>query len=114
MRYTTFENRKVDTDKMDQQHLSNVYWFQKLINGIDCHKEILAQLNNRFDGKILPYRPMPKFRSEIDSLDRLGYLVWKDIDGFTIADIVYKGEIIGSACYTEQIRDILINEIING
>ena len=78
MRWTTFQGRKVSLGTIDQQHLSNCYWFGRIIHGLqkdDDHlKRILDELAIRFNGQVLPYRPHSEFKQEIDALDRMGML----------------------------------------
>jgi len=62
---------------MDHQHLSNIYWFNRIINEITSPKIIMDRITNDFDGSILPYRPKPSFKLEIDELDKRGLLSWR-------------------------------------
>lgn len=112
MKYTTFENKVVDTDNIDHQHLSNIYWFGKLLVGGRNNKYVMARIETEFNGEILPYRPKSNFKEEIDALNRKGYLVWKEVDGIKIADIIHDGQIIGQTCYVSEHRDLIINDIL--
>jgi len=60
----------------------------------------------------LPYRPKSTYKYEIDTLNNKGLLFWKEVGGLSIADIVYRGEKIGEACYAEAYREIQISKII--
>lgn len=111
MKYTTFEKRVVDTDKIDHQHLSNIYWFGKILAG-NILPVILKRIETEFNGEILPYRPKSSFKKEISTLDERGYLVWKEVDGIRIADIVFQNKTVGQACYIDDHRGLLINEIL--
>lgn len=114
MKYKTFQNKTVDTDDLGHQHLSNIYWFNKILNGYDVTK--LDYINNRitteFNGIILPYKPHPYFKMEIDELDKRGFLLWKEVDGLRIADIIYQGKTVGSAYYIEDHRESIIDQIV--
>lgn len=35
MKYSTFEGKQVDTNEIGHQHLSNIYWFHKIVLGKD-------------------------------------------------------------------------------
>ena len=37
----------------------------------------MDRITNDFDGSILPYRPKPSFKLEIDELDKRGLLSWR-------------------------------------
>jgi hypothetical protein len=113
MNYRTFENKTVNLNEVDHQHLSNIYWFNAVVNNKKCPDFIMDQINSRFNGSILSYIPKSTFKQEIDILDRDGLLEWKDVDGNRVADIVFMGQKIGEACYAEDHRNILISKIMN-
>ena len=54
MEYRTFENKVVDTNKIDHQHLSNIYWFNKILNRMNPPSIITNRINEEFGGEILP------------------------------------------------------------
>lgn len=112
MKYSTFEGKSVDVNKVDHQHLSNIYWFQKIFNNTTLSKLLMERFDKEFDGVILPYRPHPKFKQEIDRLEYMGLLSWKEIDGRKCADIIWDGHVVGEACYIEDIREDIINQIV--
>jgi len=114
MERITFEGKKIDINQISHQHLSNIYWFSEIINVIPCDKFIWDRIKKEFNGEILPYLPKSSFKEEIDILDKLGYLFWKEVDGVKIADIVYKGKVIGNACHQSEQREIIINSYIKG
>ena len=91
--WRTFRNKKVSLDTIDHQHLSNCYWYLKII-----HNEKEADLANlvetakeRFNGQLLPYRPHVDFLYEIKELKKLDCLV--DEGGRTV--IYYNGREVG-------------------
>lgn len=108
MKYTTFEGKVVDTETVSHQHLSNIYWFSKIVTG-RVDKNALNRIERDFNGVILPYRPKPNFKSEIKLLTSSGYLVDK---GDGIADIIFEGNIIGEYRTIESYRELIINEIL--
>lgn len=76
--WITFDNRHVTMDEMSHQHMSNIYWFITLIvPQLYCNStrtDVLMWLNKRFDGVILPYKPVPEFKEEKQYLQHKGYL----------------------------------------
>jgi hypothetical protein len=89
--WTTFDNKKATMESADHQHLSNIYWYLRIFWGCKDNElwQVLTELQKRFEGKVLPYRPHPKFKEEHAYLHRNGMV---DADG----NIVFAGEIIGS------------------
>ena len=71
----------------------------------------MDRITNDFDGSILPYRPKPSFKLEIDELDKRGLLSWRQENEYRVADICYDGQVVGEASYLEDQRDILIKKI---
>lgn len=112
MEYTTYTGEKKQLDQIDQQHLSNIYWFNRVIWNRDDNylSHILEQINTRFEGKILPYIPQWQFTQEIEILDKTGKFIW-DQDR-TEADIIYAGHIIGHYITPQKLREDKISEII--
>lgn len=88
--WTTFDGRKVSISDIDHQHLSNTYWFMKIFwKAPDAQLwQILEQIQQRFDGRILDYHPRVDFKEEIAYLRRKGMITSAD-------EIIYNGEIIG-------------------
>ena len=120
MNYTTFDNKKVNFTEIDHQHLSNIYWFNKILNGIDLMQTdavfksfLQKRIQNEFNGEIIPYQPKSSFTSEINELDRRGLLSWREEDGVRVADICYDGHVVGKACYLSDQRELTINKLID-
>ena len=114
MTFTTFSGEKKDFNKIDHQHLSNIYWFNKIINERDetfLHL-IIMRFRNEFNGKILPYRPHPNFKEEIESLDMMGILLWQN-DEKSWAKIQWEGKEVGEYKSTSFIREEKLNMIFN-
>lgn len=107
MKWTTFQGRKVSLGTIDQQHLSNCYWFGRIIHGLkkdDEHlKLIVKELAIRFNGQLLPYRPHVEFEQEIAYLESIGCLRSRVNLNFAsssewyghVTDIVFEGEVVG-------------------
>ena len=75
----SFNKKEGDFDKIDQQHLSNCWWFIKVF-GEDSEKEkytlevIKRQLIDRFNGQLMPYQPHIANKEEIKLLEERGML----------------------------------------
>lgn len=95
--WTTFEGVTKTLSTIDHQHISNIYWFMKLVNPDFYDKStktlIAGEIDKRFDGELLPYRPLPRFRGEIESLRRKGYL--RERVAGAIVEVVVDGEVVG-------------------
>ena len=90
-RWITFQGKEVKPNEIDQQHLSNLYWFHLIFWG----KKLMWSLDeivNRFNGQLLPYRPHTHFKAEIQELEERGLLIW-DKDEFLSNEFVKKGKI---------------------
>lgn len=76
--WTTFKGKEVSFDTIDHQHLSNCYWFSKIVYDLedtDIHLiNITNKLAERFNGQLLPYRPHIQFATEIGLLNSKGFL----------------------------------------
>lgn len=54
--WTTAEGRRRKFSNIGHQHLSNIYWFQWILNQY-VNPDIREELESRFNGKILPWKP---------------------------------------------------------
>lgn len=94
MEWTTFKGKTVSLKTIDHQHLSNCYWYLKIL--LRATKEQLQPLveesKDRFNGQILPYRPHVEFKQEIEMLGAKGLIRRLKLGKY---EIVYHGEIIG-------------------
>lgn len=90
--WRTFEGRLVDLYSIDHQHLSNVFYYVNFTDPRhyedDIRECISNELKRRFNGKLLPYHPMPSFTHEINFLRLKGMLLRNN-------QIVYKGTLLG-------------------
>ena len=73
-RRITFDGRKIKYSNLEHQHLSNIYWFNTIIHNREHEYDgaLLVEINNRFKGEILSYKPLKRFRGEIKTLRRIG------------------------------------------
>lgn len=71
--WTTFDGRKIPVENLTHQHLSNIYYFFLLVNKLEI-PWIKKELETRFNGQLLEYRPHSKFQDEITKLQTEGYL----------------------------------------
>ena len=78
--WQTFEGQRKKISDIDHQHLSNIhYWMNLTFPGYEPEIVNLFQgeLNKRFAGEILPYRPLRRFKMEMDILQEKGWLLPK-------------------------------------
>jgi hypothetical protein len=109
MKYKTFENITVDTNTISHQHLSNIYWFNKLIRGLEYKS---PRLEMEFDGVILPYRPKATFDGEIKSLEYKGFLKWIETKDGRMAEIIFENVKVGEVWPVDTHRSLVINDIL--
>jgi len=91
---STYDGRVIDYSNLSQQHLSNIIWFNKIFWNDDESPLEKEELNKRFEGKRLPYKPSKEFEDEIKYLEAIGCikekngkeLIW--FDGAVIGEIV--------------------------
>ena len=102
--WTTFQGRPASLFSVDQQHLSNIYWYMLIVLEVPSSElfQVQEQLDDRFNGQLLPYRPHPSFTYEIQILREQGLLVVKEDSGLSqdAYDIVYRGAIVGEIITT--------------
>ena len=102
VKWTTFSGQKLSVSEMCHQHLSNILWYNIIIMGyspsevtnlaqpgraVDRHDVVMEQINLRFGGEILPYRPSYKFNYEIDRLEAMGLVKWNE--EMTFGEVYY-------------------------
>lgn len=88
--WETYDGRIVTFNDIDQQHLSNTYWFMKIVWKAKDFMlwQIFEQLEKRFNGQVLNYAPRADFKEEIKYLRDRGMVTSNN-------EIVYNGEVIG-------------------
>ena len=94
--WQTAYGRLMPLQELSHQHLSNIMYYYELIvpSGHILHPRVNEELNKRFLGKRLPYRPLTIFRREISVLVSKGYTT-----GEPDANIIVDGKIIGQVQY---------------
>lgn len=100
MKWTTFDGRVADTDTADHQHISNCVWYSTLF-GLprETTRMYIEVLKERFENKILPYRAIPWFYSEILGLINLGYIYINDLGDVLI---IVNGKVIGEVLKSDH------------
>lgn len=94
--WQTFEGERKKISEIDYQHLSNIhYWMNLTFPGYDSDivNLIQSELDIRFAGEILPYRPLRRFDMEMDILQKKGWL-WPKPSGIG-HNVIVNGEWIG-------------------
>ena len=71
--WQTFQGKIVKVEEMDHQHLSNIYHYM-MYHMQEEHAWIIAELDKRFNGQLLDYRPHVSFEQEIVQLKKMGML----------------------------------------
>ena len=92
--WETYDGRSIPISQLDDQHLSNCFWFSTVMWETP-HYKIIEEVEKRFGGKPLEWKPLP-VPNEINWLRSLGM-----IQG---ADIVYKGTKIGTIKHLVTIK----------
>lgn len=113
MKYTDYTGKTKDFQTIDHSHLSNIYWFNRICNGVSHWrlKIVTDEIDRRFDGVILPYNPQWKFKQEIEYLEKAGRFIWNSEK--TRADIIENGVIVGYYESPDYIRDEKLNKLLN-
>lgn len=97
MQWRTFQGKVVTLETADQQHLSNVYWFNRIFTkesrlhgGVDItDMQVTEELGRRFNGQILPYRPHVEFLDELRELKKREMLERPDASGTKVRIVMY-------------------------
>lgn len=74
--WRTFDNRLITLSTTTHQHISNLYWFHKIIfNHTETELEkFMSVIQEKHEGVLLPYRPCLRFFPEINFLINKGLL----------------------------------------
>ncbi len=95
--WQTFEGDRKKISEIDHQHLSNIYYYMKhILPGAykdSVVKSITDELARRFDDILLPYRPLRRFKQEMDILQKKGWL-WPKPSGIG-HNVIINGEWVG-------------------
>jgi hypothetical protein len=90
----TFYGRQIPLEQLSHQHLSNIIWYWEIIFKSRINQAVYDQIEKRFGGQKLPYRPLISFTNEIDTLFAMGYITSK-----LNSDIIVDGKWIGKIAY---------------
>lgn len=95
--WKTFNGREIPVEQLDSQHLSNIFWYHLL-----CHKTqqewAMNALKERFNGQPIQYCPHSEHIHELQQLEEMGYLNWKDNsanENIQVGEIIYGDKCIG-------------------
>ncbi len=95
-----FNKEEGDFAIIDQQHLSNCWWFIKIFGNKskgateDTMELIKRQLISRFNGQLMEYRPHVGNSSEIKALNKMN-MIQKAVGKLNTYDIIFDGHKIG-------------------
>lgn len=96
-KWTTFDGRSANICDLKDQHLCNIHYFMKFVNPDFYDKEtkqlIAREIDLRFDGDILEYRPLRRLTGEIEVLREKGMIVEESESGETL--VVFEDKVIG-------------------
>lgn len=96
--FRTYDGRVIKLGDFTHQHLCNSFYYHKYVlddmfKDDDITRAFKEELEKRFNGELLPYRPVAKFTEEIRILKQKGYLQRKlGENGY---DVIVDGEWIG-------------------
>jgi hypothetical protein len=90
----TFYGSQIPLEQLSHQHISNIIWYWEIIVKERVDQEIYDQLETKYGGLRLPYRPLVSFTSEINTLFAMGYITSK-----LNSDIIVNGKWIGKIAY---------------
>ena len=95
--WKTFNGREIPVEELDRQHLSNIFWYHLI-----CHNSnqewAMNQLEERFNGQPIQYCPHSQHTHELEQLEKIGVLTWRDNsanENIQIGELFYGNECIG-------------------
>ena len=94
-KWTTFDGKQINVSDIDHQHLSNIYWYNLIVYGKPSETAV-KELNKRFQGEILNYHPLLRFKQEIEYLETHDLLTWYDNGSYYSGYIKYDNKLIGA------------------
>lgn len=90
--WRSFDGSTRTIGELDHQHLCNIYYFMKYTSDVPYDAITINIINNelanRFGDVLLPYKPLKRFKLEMDLLSKKGYLQPN-------GDIIVNGDWIG-------------------
>lgn len=103
LEWKSLDGRRIKMNEMSHQHLSNCYWYNLIFFGQE-HLVVLFQLNNRFNGDVLSWKPYYKW--EVDELIKKDFAV-KIEDNI----LIYENPLSNVLQKTSLIGHVKINEL---
>jgi hypothetical protein len=108
----TYDGRITDYNTMTQQHLSNIFWYNSILMLGNDDDELLRQIDTRFGGEILPYKPVLDFKLEIKALHKRGFLTFNELENRW--EVMYQNVVVGYMDETrEEVEQALIPRYIS-
>lgn len=102
-KWRTADGRDISLDEMTHQHASNIIWFYDIFLKVD-HKVIRRLINEKFNGVVLPFKPLP-IPNELSDMYKLGLIT---SNGDIIKKISWnKFYIIGSVTHIPNWRELI-------
>ena len=107
LQWTTYSGDVKKFSEIDHQHLSNILWFREILTGANlCNCEVQRALNSelkRFDGKRLPWKPLP-IENEIGWIREAAYINQRGEIIGTMKTPSHYGKVIGSIAHIEKLN----------
>jgi hypothetical protein len=102
-KWVTADNKVILFSELSHQHVSNIIWYFELLFNHN-HQEMRRQLNLRFDGYLLKFKPLP-IENELRNLKKLGYIT---ANGDIIQSISFNTHrLIGSVTHIPNWQELI-------
>lgn len=102
--WTTFDGVTKKVSEIDHQHLSNIIHFMRFVNpNYPKHiKEMFKdEIDRRFDGTLLYWRPLRRFAGEMKYLQRMGWLHKNENKHGKPTDVIINNQWVGEVNESE-------------
>lgn len=101
--WMTFEGQIHKLSEIDHQHLTNIYYWTHYLHPewyADTVKyRIKITIDQRFDGELLDYKPLRRFKDEMKLLELRGWLC--EDDEYFRTNVIINGKMVG---YVDETR----------
>ena len=102
-KWKTADGRVISLDEMTHQHASNIIWFYDIFLKVD-HKIIRQLINEKFNGVVLGFKPLP-ITDELRDLYKMGLIT---SNGDIIKKISWnKTALIGSVTHIPNWKELI-------
>ena len=94
--WKTFNGREIPVNKLEREHLSNIFWYYLI-----CHNTkldwVIDELKTRFNGQPGQYLPHVDHAHELQLLEEMGILEWRNKakEAIEIGELTYEGMLVG-------------------